>query len=453
VFKRLLRSLARPAGTQAAPAQAAAADPRIAKVLAAHAAAQGRYAELAGPASNLAAPLETLMAFAQAAYDLERDQECEQALRRVLAMDPRHAHAHYSLALLIANDARLEEAEQHLRAAYAQAQTDMNVRFTLAMVLLGRSNYPEGYRLFRSRVEGPCFPAPHISPLPVWNGEPLEGRTLVLWSDWGGFGDDIAYARFARAIRERYKPRRLIVAARKPMRRLLAEQPYIDEAVDLSARVAADCQCALIDCVTAMGVDYASLPTWPAFLQPPAAEMQYWRSRLASVTGLKVGLVWTSTSVPPVHADWVGRFDKHLPNTALSALDGLPGVTWVSLQKGADIPPAAQLLPNSAVFDETEDLNDFADTAALISQLDLVVAIDTAVGHLAGALGVPTLLLLKRGRGYFWPMDSEETRWYPSVRMVIQPRLRDWPAVLARVRAVVERRAAGVPWPQCCDRA
>jgi tetratricopeptide (TPR) repeat protein len=453
MFRQLLRTLRKPAGTPVAAPSQAPADPRVAQLLAAHAAVQARFVELAGPAQAPSASIETLMAYAQAAYDLERDEECEQALRRVLAAAPNHAHAHYSLALLIANDARLEEAEHHLRIAYAQAPTDMNVRFTLAMVLLGRSQYPEGYRLFRSRVEGPCFPAPHISPLPAWNGEPLEGRTLVLWSDWGGFGDDIAYARFARAIRERYQPRRLIVAARRPMLRLLAGQPYVDEAVDLSAKVAADFQCALIDSVSALGTDYAGLPAWPAYLKAPSAEEQYWRSRLEPLPGLKVGLVWTSTSVPPVHVDWVGRFDKHLPNTALAALDGLAGVTWVSLQKGAGIPPAAQLLPNSAVFDETEDLNDFADTAALVSQLDLVVAIDTAVGHLAGALGVPTLLLLKRGRGYFWPMEQEETCWYPSVRMVTQPRLRDWPAVLARVRASVGRRAAGVPWPRCFDEA
>jgi len=473
MFRQLLRTLSKPAAPTAAAASEAgrSADPRVAQVLAAHAAAQLRYAELLEPARAADAPPALLLDFAQAAYAQERDGECEQALRRVLALEPDHALAHYSLALLIANDARLPEAETHLRQALARAPTDLNVRLTLAMVLLGRSQYPEGYRLFRARRDGPCFSAPHIAALPEWSGEALAGKTLVLWSDWGGFGDDIAYARIARAIRERLAPERLIVAARRPMLRLLAGQPYIDEAVDLSAKIEAGFQCPLIDSVNALGADFDTLPTWPAYIEAPAAELKYWSERLRGERRLKVGIVWTSTSVPPVEAGWVGRSDKHLPNAALAALGGMPGVVsgpggipgsvsgpggmpgvvFVSLQKGADIPPAAQLLPGSAVLDETEDLGDFADTAALLRQLDLVVAIDTAVGHLAGALGVPTLLLLKRGRGYFWPLEREDTPWYPSVRMVVQPRLRDWDAVLAKVRATIERRAAGVPWPQCYD--
>jgi len=319
--------------------------------------------------------------------------------------------------------------------------------------LLGRSNYPEGYAHFRSRLDGPCFPAPHIAPLPRWTGEPLDGKTLVLWSDWGGFGDDIAYARNARAIRERFRPARLIVAARAPMLRLLAAQPYIDEAVDLSAPVQADCQCALIDSMLALGADFAHLPSWPAYLEPPPAELRYWEERLRDEKRLKVGLVWTSTSVPPLETGWVGRGDKHLPAEALAALAGIHDVVYVSLQKGANIPPASALLPNTAVIDETEDLGDFAATAALLRQLDIVVAIDTAVGHLAGALGVPTLLLVKRGRGYFWPEEREDTPWYPAMRMVVQPRLRDWDSVLRRVRATLEKRAAGVPWPRCFDQA
>jgi tetratricopeptide (TPR) repeat protein len=453
MFRQLLRTLSKPAAPApaAAPDTGPSADPRVAQALAAHAATQLRYAELFEPARATDAPPALLLDFAQAAYAQEHDGECEQALRRVLALEPDHALAHYSLALLIANDARLPEAETHLRQALARAPTDLNVRLTLAMVLLGRSQYPEGYRLFRARREGPRFSAPHIAALPEWGGEALAGKTLVLWSDWGGFGDDIAYARIARAIRERLAPRKLIIAARRPMLRLLAGQSYIDEAVDLSAKTEADFQCPLIDSVNALGADFDTLPTWPAYIEAPAAELKYWGERLRGERRLKVGIVWTSTSVPPVEVGWVGRADKHLPNTALAALGGMAGIVFVSLQKGADIPPAAQLLPGSAVLDETEDLGDFADTAALLRQLDLVVAIDTAVGHLAGALGVPTLLLLKRGRGYFWPLEHEDTPWYPSVRMVVQPRLRDWQSVLQKVRTTIERRAAGVPWPQCYD--
>lgn len=453
MLRRLLRAFGKTTPAPAAPAAAPVEDPRVAETLAEFRRMKAGYAALAQPAAAPDATLALLMQFAHACYVMERDDECERALQRALVLEPDSAEAHYAYALLLYSQARLAEAEAQLRPALARAPGDRNVRFTLAMVLLGRNQYPEGYELFRSRLDGPSRSAPHIVALPVWQGEPLQGKTLLLWGDWGGFGDDLAYVRYARAIRESRTPARIIVAVPRPLVRLYAAQPYIDEAVDLATPVTADYRCALIDAGNAFGATYETLPTWPAYLAAPQNEARYWRGQLQAEQRLKVGLVWTSTSVPPVEFDWVGRFDKHIPNSLLARLGGVPGVVFYSLQKGEGVPPAADLLPGEAVVDVTEDLNDFADTAALIEQLDLVIAIDTGVGHLAGALGVPTLLLVKRSRGYFWPEGREDTPWYPSVRMIVQPAMRDWVSVMDRARDVLARRASGVPWPRCFEAA
>ncbi|HEX4328558.1 MAG TPA: glycosyltransferase family 9 protein [Burkholderiales bacterium] len=454
MFKQLLHSLTRRA---ARPGPASGAVPgRTEQARAAHAAFERQCAELRNPAHADDATLQTLLAYAHVCYEVETaaaDAECERALRRALALDPNHPQALYALALLISADARLAEAETHLRAAYALAPDDLNVRFALVMCLLGRSNYPEGYRLFGVRLETPSHPAPHIAALPAWRGEALAGKTLVLWTDWGGFGDDVAYARYARAIREVHRPARLIVAVRKPMQGLLGSQAYVDQAVDLDTAVEADLQCSMIEAVGAMASEFSTLPGWPAYLEAPARQQQQWQRRLQGEQRLKVGLVWTSTSAPLVDLGWSGRYDKHLPDRTLAALGGLENVVFVSLQKGAGIAKAADLLPGAAVIDVTEELGDFADTAALLRQLDIVVAVDTAVGHLAGALGVPTLLLVKKSRGYFWPEAGTRTPWYPAMRMVAQEKVRDWSPVLARVRATLQRRAAGIPWPECFDQA
>ena len=276
MLKHLLSALKKK--PQPALPPSAPADPRVAKVVAAHHAFQAQYAALEQPARAADAPLQTMMDFAQACFELELDSECEDALKRVLARDPDNPQAHYALALLISNFARFAEAESHLRQALARAPNDINVRFAMTMNLLARNRYAEGHRMFRVRMEGPSHPAPHIAALPAWAGEPLAGKTLVLWSDWGGLGDDIAYGRFVRGIRATCHPARLIVAVPRPLRRFFAVQSYVDEVVDLADEVQADLQCGLIESANILGITFETLPSWPSVFEVPAPDLQYWRT-------------------------------------------------------------------------------------------------------------------------------------------------------------------------------
>ncbi len=412
---------------------------------------EGRYARLEQQLRQEGASLDGLLELGHLAYELDRDAEAEQVLKQALQLDPDNPVANCGLGLVVFTHGRLAESEGYLRRALIGAPNDRSARFALAMTLMGRGNYPEGYRMFDSRRDGPSRLGAKIEPLPAWRGEPLAGKTLVLWSDWGGFGDEIAYIRYARAIRERYAPARIIAAVPRPLVRLYSGQPGIDNAVAITDGAAADCQCTMIDAVGVLGTTVNSVPSWPSYLQAADADLRFWQGQLAGEPRLKVGLVWSGGAGAGDGVSTTARLEKNLTAAALASLAGITGVVLVSLQKGGHVAKLAELLPGAAVIDDTDALGDFADTAALLRQLDLVVAVDTAVAHLAGALGRPTLLLLKRSGGYFWPEGRGDTPWYPSMRLLRQHAHGDWSQVMPRVREVMARMAAGAPWPGCFD--
>jgi hypothetical protein len=437
MLRQLLRALKKPAPAPAQPTELPRGYPELARL------AQARDASPA-----------LLMACAQAAFEQETaagDAQCKQALERLLAREPTHALAHYVLSLLCMADADFAGAEQHLAVSRA-VEDNGYVLYTLIQALLQQGKYHEGYEAFsiwRNSITN-RHAAPSIAALPAWRGEPLTGKRLVLWTDWGGFGDDIAYLRFARTIHETLRPARLVVAARAPLLRLLAQQPYVDEAVGLEALVSADFQCPLIEAPRVLGTQSYALPAWPAYVHAPQADIAKWRERLRGEQRLKVGLVWTSTSVNSPGARKISRFDKQLEEEDVRKLAGIEGVAYVSLQVGAGIARAGDVLPAAEVLDYTAELRDFADTAALLAALDVVLTVDTGVAHLAGALGVPTLLLLRKSLAVFYPAGRTGTPWYPSAYMLVQREQRDWAPVIAAARAALARRAAGAPWPQCC---
>jgi hypothetical protein len=455
MFAQLLKSLfaKAPPAAVSRPRAAPLPDTRLAALQAQRAEYEARYAELTRQLQADGDSLDLLLDLGHLCYQLDRDAECEDLLKRALAIDPNQPVALCGLGMVVFTHGRMDESEHYLRRALAVAPTERSILYSLAMTLMGRGNYPEGYRYFSSRLAGPSRLGGKIEPLPAWRGEPLTGKSLVLWSDWGGFGDDLAYVRYARVIRERYQPARLIAAVPRPLVRLFAGQPYLDQAVVITDGASADLQCPFIEAVSLTGTTVDTVPSWPAYLEVPESEVRVWRATMRDEKRLKVGLAWSGGAGEPGPGLTTTRLDKHLPASALLPLAGLAGLCFVSLQKGDHAGRAADLLPGAALIDDTDALGDFADTAALIAALDMVVAVDTAVAHLAGALGRPTLLLLKRSGGYFWPGERSDTPWYPNMRIVRQHAHGDWSEAIARVRAVLERRTAGVPWPECFDGA
>ena len=190
----------------------------------------------------------------------------------------------------------------------------------------------------------------------------------------------------------------------------------------------------------AFGTTLASIPRNVPYLQADAREVEKWRGRLAEdASSIKVGLSWAGR---PEHKN---DRNRSMPLARFAPLAQVPGVRFYSLQKGeaaaqAKAPPAGMEL-----IDWTEELNDFADTAALIANLDLVISVDTAVVHLAGAMGKPVWTLLPFAPDWRWLLDRQDSPWYPTMRLFRQPSIGDWDSVMQRVAGALSELVGDAP--------
>jgi tetratricopeptide (TPR) repeat protein len=322
---------------------------------------------------------------------------------------------------------RTDEAIRLYRLALAAEPLLAMARFMLAVQLLLKGEYREGLLQMRARNDL-SDPPPTAWPrqVPRWDGQALAGKRLLVWSDWGGLGDELQFARYLAPLAAKYRPAQLIFGCSDAGRRLYAGIPGIDLAAPVLSGVEVDYQAALLDLPIVFGTALDNMPPAEPYLAALAADTARWAERLAGLAGRKVGLCWGS-------GFWgrQSRGDKAVPLELLAPLANLPDTTFVSLQKG----PAREEwpCPGLPILDFDTELGDLADTAALINNLDLVISVDTAVAHLAGALGKPVLLMLKQESGNFWLLEREDSPWYPSMRIARQVAPGDWRSVVQKV--------------------
>ena len=263
-----------------------------------------------------------------------------------------------------------------------------------------------------------------------WQGQPLEGHPLLLWNEQG-LGDAIQFARFIPAVQARGAEVHLETAP--PLERLFASLAC--QLIAPSSNSATAWQLPLLSLPALFDTRLDTIPPAP-YLTATANHRSKFRALLAETLppgDLRVGLAWSGN--PHHQRDQQRSLPPRLIPSLTGSLHGdLPGVSFVSVQRGA--PP-----PGVVTFDDY--IADFADTAGLMANLDLIVSVDTAAAHLAGALGLPVWLLLSYAPDFRWLLDREDSPWYPSMRLFRQRRLGDWSHLLARVRTeLVARRSA-----------
>lgn len=283
-------------------------------------------------------------------------------------------------------------------------------------------------------------------PDPPWAGEDVAGRTLLLHAEQG-FGDTIQFARYARLAADRGA--KVILTVHPALTRLLAR---LDPRVTVTAGPphaplpAYDRHCPLLSLPRAFNTTLDSIPAAPAYLSADPAERALALRRLGGGgpgAPLHVGLCWAGN---PAHKN---DHNRSLPPALLTDLLLIEGARFWSLQTG----PARQAMPaplRAALPELLSPDGDFADTAAVVSALDLVITVDTALAHLAGALGVACWVLLPYAPDWRWLLDRVDSPWYPSLRLIRQPRPNDWPAAAAQAAALLrgvtaQRRARREP--------
>jgi hypothetical protein len=264
-----------------------------------------------------------------------------------------------------------------------------------------------------------------------WDGGNLAGRTILL-HDEQGFGDTIHHARFLPLVKARGG--RVILRCQPALGRLLAGLDGADQVLGIARGEplpAFDVHAPLMSLPHLLGTTLATIPANVPYLRPSPDDVTRWAARLAADPDLpdfRVGLVWAGS---PLHANDSRR------SLSLDALEVLaqPGASFYSLQKDAAAAAAATPPAGLRLIDLGPNLHDFAETAAAVSRLDLVITVDTAVGHLAGALGRPVWLLLSAVHDTRWMTEREDTPWYPTMRLFRQRPGETWGPVLQRVRA------------------
>jgi cytochrome c-type biogenesis protein CcmH/NrfG len=331
--------------------------------------------------------------------DLGRFEEAEASVRMAVRLQPQNAPAHYNLGDKLFHLGRASESEASFRRALCLQPKNPDFHAALGLALLLAGQFDEGWKEFEWRwqtKEGIRLRS--RLGVPPWNGEAIGDRAILLFAE-GGYGDTLQFCRYVPQIVA--GARRTILVVKPALVRLLSRLPGVSVMIieDIQPSSSVDLWCALMSLPHAVGTTLQTIPATTPYLTSDPADVAHWRRRFAGLAGLRVGLCW---------AGGQGRANPRRSTTldALAPWAKIPGVQFVSLQKGSAAAQGERPPHGMKLHDYTKDLHDFADTAALIDNLDLVISVDTAVVHLAGSLGKPVWLLNRFDTCWRWLQKS-----------------------------------------------
>ena len=379
-----------------------------------------------------------------ALHTLGRPDDAMACYQRALAINPAHAKAHYNSGVVFEERRQWAQAEAAYRRALESEPGFAPASFNLAIVLLTQQRLEEAWPLYEARYDPAHKPVivlvPRLS-IPRWRGEPLAGKSLVIWPEQG-FGDYIQFARYAAWLKQQGVTR-LTLVSHPPLAALLETVDGVDAVVtDPPALRPHDYWCFVMSLPLHAGTTAASIPVAPLpYVHPIPDRVSRWRDLLPATGGVRVGLVWRGSAAHKNDAK------RSLPGLAsLAPLWSVPGVAFVSLQKGQGEEEAATPPQGQPLVALGAAMEDFADAAAIVSQLDLVICVDTALAHLAGAMGKPCWVLLPATRtDWRWGPGGDRSPWYPSMRLFRQQGTDSWDATIAQVAAALRDEAAAKP--------
>jgi tetratricopeptide (TPR) repeat protein len=348
------------------------------------------------------------------------------AFRQAIALNPNFPEAHYNLGNVLKDKGQLDGSIAACRQAIALRPDYADAHFNLSLSLLANGCFQQGWEEYEWRWKCKDLSTPRNFAQPQWDGRPLEGRTILLYTEQG-FGDALQFMRYLPLVAERGG--RIIVECQAELQRILQTIAGKWQVVARGQPLPAfDLHCPLLSLPRVFGTNLANVPNIVPYLHADAEDASGWQHRLADYSPrVKVGLAWAGS---PTHTNDRNRSIKL---ARLAPLGRAPGVRFFSLQKGAAAAEARTPPPGMELVDWTQDLKDFAGTAALIANLDLVIAVDTAVVHLAGAMGKPVWTLLPYVPDWRWLMGREDSPWYPTMRFFRQPSRGEWAGVVQRV--------------------
>jgi tetratricopeptide (TPR) repeat protein len=341
---------------------------------------------------------------------------------KAIQLKPAFSTAHSNMGTVLERQGRLDEAIACYRHCIALNPHNADGHNNLAMALLAQGDMDAGWNEMEWRWKTPgCRRAWRDLAQPQWRGEPAEGRVLLLHTEQG-FGDTLQFCRYAAMAAARGLV--VVMEVPRPLVRLLGRLAGVHRVVACGEALPPfDLHCPMMSMPLALNTTPATIPSAPAYVYADEKQAAIWDLRLAADDGgmPRVGLAWAGNPT------LLANRRRSLALGQLAPLLAVPGLRFFSLQQGADA------LSGYPIADFMHEMSDFADTAAFIASLDLVISVDTAVAHLAAALGKPVWLLNRFDSDWRWYTGERDSLWYPTMRLYRQSRPGDWDTVLRDV--------------------
>ncbi|HEX5125200.1 MAG TPA: tetratricopeptide repeat protein [Rhodocyclaceae bacterium] len=351
--------------------------------------------------------------------EMRRPEEALNCYERALVLQPDDAEIHHNLGNAHGQCGRFDEAIAcYNRALALQADSWLSI-FNRGFARLALGDYRAGFADYETRWQT-GKQRPHGMTGTLWRGEDIQDKRLLVHAEQG-FGDMIQFGRLITEVARRGAHVQLGVHPHlvSLMKSLAGVERVSSSKSDLQPY---DFHCPIMSLPYALGIDLKSLPGEVPYIDVPANYRDKWASRCKMWGRPRVGLAWSSSEKAPYPV-------RSMPLRTLQALASIDAV-FVSLQKEYSDEDRADLSDMPWLMDMSSELDDFSDTAALISQLDIVISVDTVVAHLAGALAKPLWILLPHVAEWRWLVDRKDSPWYPSARLFRQPKPGDWNGVV-----------------------
>ena len=389
--------------------------------------------------------VEAYINMGAAQRDLDKTEDAKASYETALKLKPDSAEAHINYGALHQDSNDKAAAEQHYQEALRLNPNSVDAQWNRALIELARGNYREGWKLHEVGLGHNEKRGPSPFQNRRWQGEPLEGKRLLIWSEQG-LGDSLQFIRYAEDVKK--QGAHVMVLCPASLSGILATNPYVDEVRLVAHDADFDFHIPMMSLPFMFNTAVETIPAKTPYLFVTPEYRKKWATRLANHDGFKVGLVWAGNprkgkiNLTQVDKRRSMELRQMLPLLDIAANE-IPSLQFFSLQMDEAAKQIEELGLHSRIINPMPDVQDFMDTAAIMEKLDLLISVDTSVVHLAGAMGKPVWVLSRHDACWRWLENREASPWYPSARVFGQPQMNDWDSVIAKVRQALAEKVSG----------
>ncbi len=383
------------------------------------------------------------MDLANALNMLNHNEEALELYKAIVESNPGAISALYNFGFTLKKMGKLEDALKIYQEVLSKKPDYAPVHFSLSSIYLSLGDFERGLPEYEWRWKA-YNQNDRTDTIPLWNGENLSGRTLLVCAEQG-LGDTIQFVRYLKFLKVKYPSATLIIETQSALAHLLRLQPYIDHVIARNTqRPRCDYQIPLMSIPLRVQTRLETIPADTPYLQADESRVAFWKEKLSHDTNFKIGICWQGNARYSTLALRKAVAAKSLALQSLKPLTELEGVSIYCLQKvdGLDQITECDFKDKLITFDEEFDSKhgSFIDSAAVMQQLDLVISVDTSPCHLAAAQGVPTWIVLPFPADWRWFLDRSDSPWYPAVRLFRQPTAGDWDTPMAEVISELKKK-------------